>query len=1020
MASNRIVQAIYDLKDLASAKLQQIGDAFKGNAKVTDESAASVEKSNTRLSDSFKKSAENVGVFHSGLLKLAAAGAIVVGAIKGIAAAVGTITSETEAAASLEDVLTRIGAKSGATAAQLTALRTAIDAAVAGTRFSVEEAAKGVEILVAEGSTIEQASRQIGTALQFVQASGLPLETALGGLSDSMGAFGLQAESTASSADTLAAAALKGGTGLGQLLEAMVAAGPAAQTAGLNFKTTAAIIATLAQSGLEGAKAGESLVQVLQQFQNPASAFKTALASAGVYSTNFAQAMAELSSKGGDLSKVFLTLGGPARSALERLLADGGAGLKAMQLELENTTGFTQKLSDAFNTTAAGAFTRFKNAVSSLGIGLIEPILKPLAAAFDTVRERIEQFTKTPDFGKLKDAIGTFATTAAKNITDFVASVDFTAVSGKLTQLATDASATFKAIAGGGNFLISTFQFVAAGISATVAGIKVPLFGLATAVSGALDAIVQSFNDAIQILPGVPESIKATVQKAADELEKTTLSFAKKTKDAAIDAATGLVDMGKAAASIADASEKITTTTPAVAQSVQDVGTAAAEAVPHLAAMTDSLGLVPDYFADVGTAARALGPDLGGYGVAAVGAAEATKAAADAQAAHIAALQSARDAVKETHDRMIELAMSGQANTEAFQQAKDAWLQSQAVLDGLTHKAKDAGDAQKELQEAFKQLGLQSQADLDNTAKTYTHFMDTIVAAAGRGQASQEDVKRAFIAAAQAQLAAVRDSDAATQAQVEAQIKATASALGVVDALKQLGLAGKDAGDAVADGASRGADALDNLANNANAAANATSKLAQNSNTAAQGLQTVSTAANDTGIALGDVSQAFLDAATSAGNLDRIEFGKLTAQQQAADAYVKKLNEQIADTDELADRVKKLRGEYNLLSDNQLRNIAEKEKQLAEQQTQREADLKQQQDQLTKDKATAATSTSSGGIQRAEVTINHLVKVDGLPTGIDQTAVEQIVRNTLATAGLNSQQLTQMVISELMRSKRVA
>ena len=109
-----------------------------------------------------------------------------------------------------------------------------------------------------------------------------------------------------------------------------------------------------------------------------------------------------------------------------------------------------------------------------------------------------------------------------------------------------------------------------------------------TAVAAALDSVVQNFNDVVAFLPGVPESVKAAVQKSADALEKTTVDFAAKTKQAALDAADGLVAMATAASKIADTSQQISTSTPDAAAAVKEVGTAAADVTPHVEAMTDT------------------------------------------------------------------------------------------------------------------------------------------------------------------------------------------------------------------------------------------------------------------------------------------------------------------------------------------------------------------------------------------------------------------------------------------------
>jgi tape measure domain-containing protein len=69
--ANRIVQAIYDLKDNISAKLQSISNAWKGAGDAADKASSRAETSNKRLSDSFKQSADGVAKLREGLALLA-------------------------------------------------------------------------------------------------------------------------------------------------------------------------------------------------------------------------------------------------------------------------------------------------------------------------------------------------------------------------------------------------------------------------------------------------------------------------------------------------------------------------------------------------------------------------------------------------------------------------------------------------------------------------------------------------------------------------------------------------------------------------------------------------------------------------------------------------------------------------------------------------------------------------------------------------------------------------------------
>lgn len=68
--ANRIVQAIYDLKDNISGKLVAIGNAFAGNKKESDSASQAIERNNKRVADSFKGSTDVISSLKDSLGEL--------------------------------------------------------------------------------------------------------------------------------------------------------------------------------------------------------------------------------------------------------------------------------------------------------------------------------------------------------------------------------------------------------------------------------------------------------------------------------------------------------------------------------------------------------------------------------------------------------------------------------------------------------------------------------------------------------------------------------------------------------------------------------------------------------------------------------------------------------------------------------------------------------------------------------------------------------------------------------------
>lgn len=180
-----------------------------------------------------------------------------------------------------------------------------------------------------------------------------------------------------------------------------------------------------------------------------------------------------------------------------------------------------------------------------------------------------------------------------------------------------------------------------------------------------------------------------------------------------------------------------------------------------------------------------------------------------------------------------------------FEQAERA----AAALERQIHKINEGLNP---LADAFAVLGVKSQQQLEDTRISAQRAFNEIVDGARRGIASQEDVRRAFVAYAQTALAASKDSAGFAKEQVESQLKVQASVLGVTDALKDAGLAGETSGKQVTEAYTQAQAAIDaaataagNLATNSGTAAAATNQAAKAATAGAQAAQGAFVALNN-------------------------------------------------------------------------------------------------------------------------------------------------------------------------------
>lgn len=141
--------------------------------------------------------------------------------------------------------------------------------------------------------------------------------------------------------------------------------------------------------------------------------------------------------------------------------------------------------------------------------------------------------------------------------------------------------------------------------------------------------------------------------------------------------------------------------------------------------------------------------------------------------------------------------------------------QTERAMVSLRARVRELAEEANPLADAFARLGIESQQSLDAARDSAVEAFSAIVAGAREGLASQEDVKRAWVAQAQAQLDAAKDVEPWKRATVESQIAAQASIYGTTDALEQLGIKGKDAGDEISEGMVNAKAATDDAAESA-------------------------------------------------------------------------------------------------------------------------------------------------------------------------------------------------------------
>jgi TP901 family phage tail tape measure protein len=172
-------------------------------------------------------------------------------------------------AASLEEQLSVVQAKSGATAEQLNQIKARARELGANTKHSALEAAGGFEVLSAAGLGVEEQLNTIDPVLTLATAGFVKIDKAAKLNTDTLGAWGLGVEHAAMVTDQLVGAANTSKQTMETLGQSLKYAGPAASEAGAGIAEVLAMQGQLARFGVTGGQAGRGLRAMFKRLQDP-------------------------------------------------------------------------------------------------------------------------------------------------------------------------------------------------------------------------------------------------------------------------------------------------------------------------------------------------------------------------------------------------------------------------------------------------------------------------------------------------------------------------------------------------------------------------------------------------------------------------------------------------------------------------------------------------------------------------------------------------------------------------------
>lgn len=312
-----------------------------------------------------------------------------------------------------EGAMSKVEALSGATGADLEALKDKAAELGRNTSFSASEVAEAFSYMALAGWDTEQMLASISGVLDLAKSSEISLGEASDIVTDYISAFGLSAKDAGHFVDVMATAMSKSNTDTAQLGEAYKNVASTAGQFGYSVEETTSALMTMANVGVKGAEAGTSLNTLLVRIGTNCKNCADELKKYGVsiYDNNgnmknltsiltgIAEAMSKLTTEEqANLAKViagqnqytgFLSV----MQGLGDAAKQNGQSFEDYTEKLKNCDNAAQNMADTMSNNLEGDMKGLESATEGLGDAAYEYIKGPIRGVVQTVTDAINDVT---------------------------------------------------------------------------------------------------------------------------------------------------------------------------------------------------------------------------------------------------------------------------------------------------------------------------------------------------------------------------------------------------------------------------------------------------------------------------------------------------------------------------------------------------------------------------------------------------------------------------------------------------
>jgi len=289
-----------------------------------------------------------------------------------------------------DDQMRTVKAVTGATAEEFDRLTEKAKLLGRTTSYTAAQVASGMTELGRAGFAPDEIDAAISHVLNLGRATGVELSEAAGIAGASLRAFGLEASQIGRVADVLAATANGSAQSISDLGESMKFAAPVAATYGMSLEDTSKALGALANFGIKGSMAGNTLKRVMLQLAK--TDVQKTLGALGVGVTDQAGKLRNVSDVLVDIGKAMARMGqGQQVSLLSELFGDRaiagaakltGAAFDRLNESIENASGTAARTAEEMDAGIGGALRRLWSAIEGIALSVgnaLAPVVMELA-----------------------------------------------------------------------------------------------------------------------------------------------------------------------------------------------------------------------------------------------------------------------------------------------------------------------------------------------------------------------------------------------------------------------------------------------------------------------------------------------------------------------------------------------------------------------------------------------------------------------------------------------------------------